>query len=388
MSKKWFAASIALLCTAANAFTQPTETSIFKSGTEGYKTFRIPAIISLKNGDLLAFCEGRVNNAADYGNVDLVMKRSSDKGKTWSALQVVADNGVLQAGGPAPVVDMYDPVYPEGKVYIFFNTGNASEKDIKEGKGVKNCIYKTSVDNGHTWSRPVKITEQVHKPNKPDTDPRYNFTEDWRYYANTPGHAMQFEEGPYKGRLFIPANHSAGPPAKDRSEYFAHGYYSDDHGRTFKLGNSLRLPGSNESTAAELSDGRLMMNSRNEKGDIRARIVSLSSDGGTSWDTTYFDKNLPDPVCQGSLLTVGKYHGRNILAFCNPADTKERNNLTLRISYDEGKTWEKNLLIAAGQGKGDHTAYPDLVKMSKSEIGVMYEKNNYSDIVFRVVHWK
>ncbi|HRD43640.1 MAG TPA: sialidase family protein, partial [Ferruginibacter sp.] len=76
--------------------------------------------------------------------------------------------------------------------------------------------------------------------------------------------------------------------------------------KTFHLGESLNMPGSNESMATELSGGRLMMNSRNQKGDIRARIIGISSNGGITWDTTYFDLNLPDPVCQASILTLGK----------------------------------------------------------------------------------
>src|SRR6185437_7400200 len=93
--------------------------------------------------------------------------------------------------------------------------------------------------------------------------------------------------------------------------------------------------------AAELSNNKLMMNSRNQRGDIRARIVSISSDGGATWDTTYFDKTLIDPVNEGSILTVGSKDGKNIVAFCNAADTKNRNNLTLRVSYDDGKTWKR-----------------------------------------------
>ena len=390
MRKINLAICFALLCFAVDTYAQSTEIPIFQSGTEGYKSFRIPAIVRLKDGILLAFCEGRINNAADYGNVDVVMKRSTDDGKSWSPLSVIADNGSFQIGGPAPVVDMSDPVYPNGRVFLFMNTGNASEKEIKEGKGIKQCIYKTSVDDGLTWSRPVKITAQVHRPNKPDVDTAYHFKEDWRYYANTPGHAMQFTEGPYKGRIFVPANHTAGSPGKDGNEYFAHGYYTDDHGKTFQLGNSLRLPGRNESMAAELAGGKLMMNSRNQKGDVRERIVSVSSDGGASWDTTYFDPNLPDPVCEASLLNIGRYKGKNVLAFCNPADTKERNNLLLRISYDEGHSWAKSFLVDKKEDAPHdaYTAYSDLVKLNRNEVGVMYEKNNYRSIVFKVINWK
>jgi sialidase-1 len=371
---------------------QSKEVPVFLSGEDGYKSFRIPAIVSLPNGNLLAFCEGRVNGPGDYGNNDIVMKRSTNNGKTWSVLQVVAEFGDLQLCNPAPVVDLTDPEYPEGRIFLFYNTGNNNEGEIIKGKGIKYCLFKTSADGGFNWSDPVDITGQVHRPRQPGIDPRFNFTEDWRYYANTPGHAMQFQSGKYRGRIFVAANHSAGEPQKEAGHYVAHGYYSDDHGKTFRIGNSLNMPGSNESMAVELSGSRLMMNSRNQKGDIRARIVSISSDGGASWDTTYFDHNLIDPVCQGSILSVGKKRGKSILAFCNPADTKSRNNLTLRISYDEGMTWTLNIPVYNGRSesgkKFDYSAYSDMVKLDKKHIGILYEKDNYSTITFVIKKWK
>jgi sialidase-1 len=142
--------------------------------------------------------------------------------------------------------------------------------------------------------------------------------------------------------------------------------------------------------ATELSGDKLMMNSRNQKGDVRSRIVSISSDGGATWDTSYFDQTLIDPVNQGSILTVGKKKGKNIIAFCNAADTKRRDNLTLRISYDDAKTWSKSIVIdkSADGSKGDFTAYSDLVNVGKKKIGVLYERNGYKEIVFTVVKWK
>ncbi len=371
---------------------QQDDILVFKSEENGYKSFRIPAIIVLPDGTLLAFCEGRVNGAGDFGNNDIVMKRSTNKGKTWSKLQIVADLGELQLGNPAPVVDLTDPAYPKGRVFLFYNTGNRNESEIIKGNGIKYCVYKTSTDGGHTWSDPVDITSQVHKPYKQDIDPRFNFIEDWRYYANTPGHALQIQSGTYAGRIFVAANHSAGLPQQAAGHYLAHGYYSDDHGKTFSLGNSLNLPGSNESMAVELSNNRIMMNSRNQKGDIRARIVSVSSDGGASWDTTYFDKNLIDPVCQGSIISVGTKNDNKILAFCNAADPAKRNNLTLRISFDEGNTWTKKIPIYSGTYTDKQnfafSAYSDLVVLSKKHIGVLYEKDNYSSITFRSVKWR
>jgi sialidase-1 len=363
---------------------------VFVSGTEGHKSYRIPAIISLKSGDLLAFAEGRVHGAGDFGDINIVLKRSSDGGKTWGALQFVAEYDSLQAGNPAPVLDMSDPAYPQGRIFLFYNTGNNHEGEVRKGAGYKQVWYKTSVDGGTTWSDAVNITTQAHRLNKPEINAAWNFKEDWRTYANTPGHAMQFQSGAYKGRIFIAANHSAGGPQKKFEDYNAHGFYTDDHGKTFHLSENVSTPGCNESTATELSNNRLMMNSRNQQGDVRARIVSISSNGGATWDTTYFDASLPDPVCQGSILTIGTKKGKNILAFCNAADTRRRDNLTLRISMDEGKTWSRSYVVdkSSDAGQKDFTAYSDIVKLSKNRIGVLYERDGYKEIVFKVVKWK
>lgn len=353
---------------------QSQRTPVFVSGTEGYKSFRIPAIVGLPNGDLLAFCEGRVNGSGDYGNIDIVMRRSRDKGRTWESLQVVADNGDRQAGNAAPVVDVTDPDYPQGRIFLFYNTGNAQEGEVRKGNGQREVWYKTSVDNGKSWSAPINITSQVHP-------------EDWRSYANTPGHAMQFLHGKFKGRIFIAANHSAGPPQSRFVDYKAHGYYTDDHGKTFHLGATIEVGGGNESMATELSGDRLMMNSRNQKGEPRLRMVSVSSDGGQTWDSTWFDTALPDPVNQGSILTVGEKKGHAILAFCNAADTAKRDNLTLRISYDDGYTWPKKIIVDRSPAGDVHgfTAYSDMVQLSRRRIGVLYERDNYRQIVFTVI---
>jgi sialidase-1 len=377
-----------LIAVFLKATAQNTVVPVFISGTEGHQSYRIPAIVSLPNGDILAFAEGRVHHADDFGDINIVLKRSSDKGKTWSALQTIVDAETLQAGNPAPVVDVTDPLYRKGRLFLFYNTGNNHEGEVRKGNGLREVWYKTSADGGTTWSEAVNITTQVHRPRQPAVNAAYNFQEDWRSYANTPGHAMQFQTGKYKGRIFVAANHSAGEPKNKFEDYDAHGFYTDDHGKTFQLGAGLHIPGSNESIAAELSNGKLIFNSRNQKGDIRARIVALSSNGGQTWDTTYFDKNLPDPVCQGSILNIGKKKGKNILAFCNAADQKRRDNLTLRISFDEGKNWEKSFVLDKDETVKDNSAYSDIVKISGKALGVLYEKNNYSQIVFTIVKWK
>ena len=363
---------------------------VFRSGAEGHKSYRIPAILALPNNDLLAFCEGRVNGSGDFGDINIVMKRSTDRGNTWNELKTIVDADSMQAGNIAPVVDLTDPAFPKGRIFLFYNTGNNHEGEVRKGKGLREVWYKTSSDNGATWSDPVNITTHVHRPKQPLANPAYNFSEDWRSYANTPGHALQFSSGKYKGRMYVAANHSAGEPRKMSEDYFAHGFYTDDHGKTFHLSETINIPGGNEATAAEISNGGLIFNARNQKGDVRARIVAKSNDGGQTWQHVSFDKNLPDPVNEGSILNIGTENGKHLLAFSNAADTLKRNNLTLRISFDEGVTWKKKILIdkTVDPKKNDFTAYSDLVMMGKNEIGVLYERDGYAEIVFTVVDWK
>ena len=133
-----------------------------------------------------------------------------------------------------------------------------------------------------------------------------------------------------------------------------------------------------------------MMNSRNQKGDTKARIISISSDGGNSWDTSYFDKTLIDPVNEASVLLLGYKKGKAILAFCNAADSLKRDHLSLRISYNEGYSWTKKFLIDKNPvtEATDYTAYSDIVNIDRKRIGILYEKDGYRKIVFTVLKWK
>lgn len=379
MKKLFFALCAVATLTIAHA----QETTVFKSGEEGYASYRIPAIIKNKNGELIAIAEGRVDHAGDYGNVDIVLKISKDEGKTWSALQKAVDYEKLQAGNPAPVVDLLDPQYPEGRIFLFYNTGNNHEGEVRKGKGLRESWYIVSNDGGKSWSEAVNITTSTHRPKQPQINTAYNFNEDWRTYANTPGHAFQFVSGPKKGRIYVAANHSAGNPDKNGKDWVAHAFYSDDHGKTFKLSENVLFPGTNESIAAQIADNAVYMSSRNQQLTPKTRIISRSSNSGETWDSSLPDANLPDPINQGSVLSWKK--GKKfILAHINAADTVDRNNLTLRLSKDQGKTWFYSKLVAKAPNgyKGSYSAYSDIVLINKKKIGVLYEKDNYKEIVF------
>jgi sialidase-1 len=378
---------IILLFLNLKSFSQ--ETIVFSAKESGYDIFRIPAIIQISENQLMAFAEGRVNGSNDFGNIDIVFKKSNDGGSTWTALSILVDNKKLQAGNPAPVVDNMDPAYPSGVIYLFYNTGNNHEYEVRKGNGVREVWFVKSVDQGITWSSPVNITAQVHRPNNPSYNSIYQHLEDWRSYANTPGHAIQLKYGKYAGRIFIPANHSYGNPQDGFLDYRAHAFYSDDHGKTFQLSSNIDIPGSNESTAAEITNGKVLMNIRNQHGNPRKRILAVSSNDGLNWDRSYFSNELIDPVCQGSMLNI-TYHRKKYLLFSNLHATNTRDSLRIKFSIDDGITWKNSVFIetAPSNYKGDWAAYSDLVEINKQSIGILYERKNYTEIVFKKLERK
>jgi sialidase-1 len=373
-----------ITCLSINCIAQSRQTfselPLFENGKHGYACYRIPAIIKAPNGDLLAFSEGRINGCADFGNVDIVLKISDDNGLNWTKQEVVADFGELQAGNPAPVVDMLDPNFPDGRIFLFYNTGTNNEHEVRKGNGLREILFITSEDNGQTWSSPTNITHLVHRPNHP---PKYSFPNDWRSYANTPGHAIQLKTGERKGRIFIPANHSEGDPSGNFDEYKAHAYYSDDHGKTWKLSPSIDIPSSNESIAVQLSNGKILQNIRQQNGKDKCRIIALSSDGGSSWDTTFLDKKLPDPVCQASIIDYTTPLGQQVLLFSNPNSQDSREKMTVRVSFDDGKSWLLSREIRSGE-----SAYSDLVIQADQHIGLLYEHGNDGGIHYANFNWE
>ena len=383
MKKLFFA-----VCLVASSFVSfGQEVTVFKSGQDGYASYRIPAIVKDKAGNLIAFSEGRVDHAGDYGNVDIVYKISKDGGKSWGKLEIAVDYDKLQAGNPAPVVDLLDPAYPKGRVFLFYNTGNGHEGDVRKGKGLREVWYVVSNDGGTSWSAPVNITTQAHRPKQPQINPAYNFSEDWRTYANTPGHGFQFFAGPNKGRIYISANHNAGDPLPQNKDWNAHAYYSDDHGKTFKLADKVPFPGTNESMSTQVGPNTVYMTSRNQTYTPRARVISISNDGGQTWASSAPDTNLPDPINQGAVLSWKKGN-KFILAHINAADASKRDNLTLRLSKDQGKTWYFTKVVAKSPETykgGAYSAYSDIVLIKNKQIGVLYEKDGYNEIVFTPV---
>lgn len=330
---------------------------VFVSGRDGYDTYRIPAVIRAANGDLLAFCEGRRNSASDTGDIDLLMKRSSDGGHSWSAQQVIWDDGGNTCGNPCPVLDE-----TTGTLWLFStrNLGGDKEPAIHahQAAGTRTVWVLSSQDQGATWTAPVDVTATTKDPS-------------WGWYATGPGNGIQVRTGAHAGRLVIPCDHGYVAPASGKRDSGAHAVYSDDHGRTWKLGGVIR-PAANECQVVELPDGEgtLLMNIRSGRG-VNHRLESFSHDGGETWSDPKPSDSLIEPVCQGSIIRHPSTLSPDgvVLLFSNPADEKKRIRMTVRVSADRGRTWQALRELTAGP-----SAYSSLVSLGDAGAGCLFEQ--------------
>lgn len=250
----------------------------------------------------------------------------------------------MTIGNPCPVVDR-----DTGTIWLPFCRNN------------RDVLVMHGTDDGRTWSKPVDITAAVKQPG-------------WTWYATGPGTGIQLRRPPHEGRLVIPCDHRE--EIDGRAVTRSHVFWSDDHGRTWKLGGSAPAH-TNECQAVELTDGRLRLDMRNywerdggvvERGGMRA--VAWSRDGGATWSDVSFAADLPEPVCQASFIRYsgGGRGDRSRLLFSNPANRRRRIDLTLRLSYDEGKTWPVAKRVHAGPA-----AYSSLAVLPDGFIGCLFE---------------
>ena len=368
--KRWFFGAVAS-CVLGFTIAQGDidDLVLFKSGDAGYECFRIPALVSTGGREVFAFCEGRKEGCNDFGNVDIVMRWSENGGATWSPLKVVAEFGDLQAGNPAPVWDESNPDHPDGVLMLFYNTGTASEWEVRSGQGRRQGWFTTSTDHGQTWTTPENISHFIHFDAQSDHPEM-----DERTLAFTPGHAIQLKHPAHAGRLYVAANHSSGPPQSEFADYRSVGFYSDDHGQTWERSENVAYPSSNEAMAVECADGLLQLNIRIQDGAIRRRLIAESNDGGVHWDSIYVDEQLVSPVCQGSVLRARG----DTLVYVGPNDEWERRNLSLWM--DVGGGWLTPKLIHPG-----FAAYSDCVSLRPGQIGVLFEAEAYSEIRFKTM---
>ena len=312
------------------------ETELFTSGAEGHHTFRIPCLNVAKDGTILAFCEGRKYGREDFRSLYLVLKRSKDNGLTWEDMQVVVGDGNHIMHNPCAVVDR-----DTGTIWLTYN---------EDGDKV---FVMSSEDSGSSWSRPADITRDVKRPS-------------WTSYWTGPGHATQLENG----RLVIPCTHVEGM-RRDSLFIESHVFYSDDHGSSWKLGGTLEGY-TTECEIVETQGGKLYMTIRSEKRGLFKRFCSWSEDGGISWSEAIELDDLPDPHCQASIVrfTDQDKHDKNRILFANCASTT-RDTMTVRVSYDECKSWAASKVLHIGP-----CAYSDLAIAADMSICCFYERGS------------
>jgi sialidase-1 len=355
-----------LLCSALPCFPADpalTHTDVFRAGTEGYSSFRIPAIVTAPDGSLVAFAEGRKQNAGDpgAGDIDLVYKRSTDHGASWSPLAVLDDPGDRwAASNPTPVTDR-----ERKRIWIVFNRWEPGMGTERSQPGTSNnqTWIRYSDDNGKTWSPPRDITRSAR-----DFDT-------WGAMFVGPGGAIQTRTG----RLIVPA-------ASKFDQHFilatfgsfdgaldvlrAYVLFSDDHGETWQRG-SLVQAFTNENQLVELSGGAILMDARQGNGDHRWFVTS--ADGGRAWS-----RPRPGEMVTPVATALERYDAGHIL-WTGPSGPG-RNRLVIRVSTDEGQTFANERVIYRGLA-----AYSDLTVLDDRSIGVLWERgvtDGYQYITF------
>lgn len=353
---------------AANSVAPPLAPSprvtLFDSGKEGYPRYRIPAVIVAPNNDVLAFAEGRVAGGGFTGDIDIVVKRSTDSGKTWGPVQKIADDGPHTFGYPTPVVERQTKT-----LWLLFtrSRGDDLEKAIVTGtsKERTRVFVMSSKENGHTWSTPRDISATTRKP-------------EWTWYGLGSGIGLQLQTG----RLAIPAYHNV----EGSRDFSSHIIYSDDRGETWQLGGDVGGE-TGECQIAERRDGSLYLNSRNQTGQnwhvlpfgtnavpvgpqYNQRLTAVSPDAGKTWGKVTTDPQLYEGICQGFVYSwpTDKPTDPPLWMFSNPASPKRR-DLTIRVSHDEGRTWPAARLIQEGASE-----YSCLTRLPDGQLGCLYER--------------
>ncbi|MEU6355310.1 sialidase family protein [Streptomyces sp. NPDC047072] len=365
------AAALALAATAA--FAGPAQAQrtaaapefeqqvLFRADRDpGYACFRIPAIVRTTTGTLLAFAEGRVLNCGDATDIDLVVKRSTDGGRTWGPLRVVTEGGGDTHGNPAPVVDR-----ETGRVLLVetFNTGRTDG-----GNCAIPCTrtphLQYSDDDGLTWSAPRDLGAEI-------LPARWN-----SWYATGPVHGIQIGRGPYAGRLVLGVNAETWDGSRVTENHAAL-VVSDDHGTTWRVGATESWPVAadgtfrqkpSEPTVAERADGSVLVSGREQDGtDLGHRSQAVSEDGGTTFASPF--QSLPDLYApQVECATLGL--GARLLLSC-PADPDRRRTMMIRSSYDGGRTWDtvdRGTVVTT-----DWSGYSDLAPAGPDTVGLLYE---------------
>jgi Neuraminidase (sialidase) len=369
-------AVVVLLLTGSARAADPflDKTDLFEAGKDGYVVYRIPGIVITAKGTVIAYCEARKGDGNDWDQIDVFARRSTDAGKTWEARQQLV---TTDAKIPKNPIAIQQKLGKEGEVTV-----NNPVMFVDRLKGTVHllycveymrCFYKKSDDDGKTWSAAREITDTLEKFRK-----EY----DWKAMATGPAHGIQLKNG----RLLVPVWLSSGTGGNAHRPSALSVIYSDDHGQTWQRGdivaiNPEPLANPNETCAVQLHDGSVLLNIRHET-DQHFRAVSISADGATKWSKPVLDKQLPEPICMASLcrLTEQPAFAKNRILFANPhnPDGRQRRNLTVKLSYDEGKTWPVARALEAGI-----SGYSDLAVGPDGTIYCLYERGGINKNMYK-----
>ncbi|MEV0372106.1 sialidase family protein [Streptomyces sp. NPDC050636] len=327
---------------------------------QGAHTYRIPALGTLPDGTLLAAYDRRNDSAADLpGNLDVMVRRSTDNGRSWSAPRAVVDHdGGAGAGDPSLLVDR-----DTGRVFLFHAYGpkgigfaNAGAGNAHDSTTVLHTDYSYSDDGGRSW-RTRRGTKDLKDPS-------------WHGIFASSGTGIQLSTGRLLQQYAF---------RKADGSMWAASAYSDDHGESWRMGKPVG-PRMDENKTVELADGRVMLNSRTSS--TKKRLVAHSRDGGLSYSTPVADGTLIDPVNNASILRYDPAAGpdrarSHWLLFSNTASTKARENLTVRLSCDDGRSWPVSRVVTPGAA-----AYSTLTRLKDGTFGLLYESGPYKKLVF------
>ncbi len=371
-------ACFSLCSTAAGPLLQKQD--LFEAGKDGHALYRIPGMVVTTKGTVLAYCEARKNDRGDWGPIDVLLRRSTDGGKTFGpATPIVKIEGELPINPVAAAQNLDKPGDNTVNNPVAFVDRKTGAIHFLYCLEYMRCFYMRSDDDGLTWTKPVDITPAFEQ---------FRADYDWKVIATGPAHGIQLRTG----RLVVPVWLSTGTGGHAHRPSVTSTVYSDDHGKTWQRGE-IAVPNTeawvfpNETVIVELVNGMVMLNVRSESKSHR-RLVVQSRDGATKWSKPRFDEALLEPI---SMASIVRYSGRpesdkNRILFANPHNlerldgkamegkSRDRRNLSIKLSYDEGKTWAVNKTLEAGYG-----AYSDLAVLPDGTALCLYERGRDSD---------
>lgn len=303
----------------------------------GFKSYRIPGMVVSSKGTIIVYYETRLAAYDDWSAVGVGMKRSTDGGNTFCERQMIATSEDLPVNNPLMIASR------DGRIHFLW------QKDYRQ------LFYQVSTDDGITFSEPISVIDSLME---------FKDEFGWSLFAIGPGHGIEMKNG----RLVVPVWLARGK-GNDHFPTHVSTIISDDGGITWHRGEVIYSSENwgddfvsvNESQVVELSDGSVLINMRHN-GNMRYRYTAISPNGQDGFSTPIPDKQLPDAICFGSLVRAG-----DKIVFVNCANNEEmrsngwpkRTNLTVRISYDDAKTWVYSRQIAGLAGYADIASSPD-----------------------------